>query len=73
MNITTGHEIIDSSRVIQIAFICGVIDTHLLGRFERAVFRITRGKAILNNENFPKELMDDLKFKNPEKFANFGS
>lgn len=70
MNITTGHEMVDNSRMIQIAFICGVIDTHLLTRFERAVFRITRGKAILNNQNFPTELMNDLKFKNPDKFAN---
>lgn len=70
MNITTGHENVDPSRAIQIAFICGVIDTHVIGKFERAVFRITRGKAILNDENFPTELMEDLKFKNPTKFQN---
>jgi V-type ATPase 116kDa subunit family len=38
-------------------------------KFERMVFRITKGKAILNNENFSKYLMDQLRAKNPVKFS----
>ena len=67
-NITSGHENFDGEKAIHIAYITGIIDSNKVTKFERSVFRMTRGKAILSNVNFPQALMDDLRMKNPEKY-----
>jgi len=58
----------ESSQKIQLAYISGVINTGSISKFERSVFRITRGKAIMSNSPFDKADMDDLKRRDPEKF-----
>ena len=69
VNITTGDEVrsAETSR-IQLAYVTGIVDTHLVQKLERSIFRMTRGKAILSNKNFPKEEMEQLRRRNPERF-----